>query len=273
MTAGPRASAIYRGSVSHRRLQPKRYDFSYKVYMFYLDLDELPTLFPGSRLWGTGRAAPLRFERSDYFGDNDRPLADCIRELVSQTTGDRPAGPVRMLANVRGLGYVFNPICVYYLFDRTGERLTHVVADVTNTPWRESHPYVFTAEKNGEPVRGRAEKKLHVSPFLEMDYTYELRATAPGDELHLSIANRRGDATHFVADLRLERLAATNENLRRVAWRRPAMAALVTARIYAQALRLRLRGLRPFPHTPAAGRDPHAEVPVNPPPAKEKTVV
>lgn len=260
------ASAIYRGRISHRRLQPKRREFSYPVYMFYLDLDELQGLFAGSRLWSsTGRAA-LRFRREDFMGDPSVPLDETVRELVRERTGTRPAGPVRMLANVRSFGYVFNPICVYYCFSESGDRLTHVITDVTNTPWRESHPYVFPAPEGDGPVSGEAVKRLHVSPFLEMDYTYSIHANAPGEDLHLSVANRRGEDTHFVADLRLERLPATNAVLRTVVRRWPAMAVSVTAHIYLQALRMRLRGFRPFPHPPGGGVDGDRQA------AKEKAV-
>lgn len=255
MSGNDFASAIYSGRISHRRLQPKRREFAYSVYMFYLDLEEMPRLFAGSRLWSSTGRAPLRFRREDFIGDPSVPLDEAVRQVVQDQTGTRPDGPVRVLANVRSFGYIFNPICVYYCFDRSGERLTHVVAEVTNTPWRESFPYVFEAPADGTEIDGEAVKRLHVSPFLDMDYSYSIHATTPGDALHLSVANRRDGETHFVADLRLRRRPATNQTLRAVVRRRPAMAASVTAHIYSQALRMRLRGFRPFSHPPGGRPD------------------
>jgi DUF1365 family protein len=244
VSAEKQASAIYRGRVSHRRLVPKRHEFDYPVFMFYLDLAEVDGLFAGSRLWSATRAAPVRFRRSDFLGDPAVPLADAVRRLVAEHSATPAEGPVRLLTNVRGFGYIFNPISVYYCFDESGERLTHVVADVTNTPWRQSKAYVFDAPPDGGSLRGSVRKQMHVSPFLDMDFEYEIFATEPGDELHLSIANRREGQTHFVADLRLRRRPATNAQLRRAVTRHPAMSASAVAHIYLQALIMRVKGFR-----------------------------
>lgn len=244
MSAEDPASAIYRGRITHRRLEPKRHEFDYPLYMLYLDLGELDGLFAGSRLWSSTRAAPVRFKRSDFLGDPDVPLADAVREVVAAQSAEPARGPIRLLTNVRGLGYIFNPISVYYCFDESGQRLTHVVADVTNTPWRQSHAYVFEAPASGGQLRGTVRKQMHVSPFLDMDFEYEVFATEPADELHLSVANRRNDRTHFVADLRLHRRPANNAQLRRAFTRHPAMAGSAVAHIYLQALIMRVKGFR-----------------------------
>jgi DUF1365 family protein len=148
---------------------------------------------------------------------------------------------------MRTFGYQFNPIAVYYCFDEGGEDLTHVVADVANIPYGESYAYVFEADSMGV-VDGVAEKQMHVSPFLEMDYTYRLRTTAPDDELALFVSNSRDGAVEFVAALRLKRSEATVANLRRTLLRFPAMTISVTARIFWQALRMKLRGFKWYSH-------------------------
>jgi DUF1365 family protein len=242
------ASAIYTGTIDHTRLVPRRRRFSYSLYMLYLDLAELESLFAGSRLFSTRRAAPLRFRRADFYGDPARPLDSEVRELVARRTGVRPDGPIRLLANVRTFGYQFNPIAVYYCFDAAGENLTHVVADVSNIPWRESCAYVFAADANGRTVDGVAAKRMHVSPFLAMDYTYRLRTAAPGDQLALLVSNSRRGEVEFSAALQLRRVAASPVNLRRMLARFPAIAVTVTARIFWQALRMRLRGFKWYPH-------------------------
>lgn len=249
--ADPRASAIYRGRISHTRMAPKRHAFSYPVHMVYLDLDELPEPFGRSSLFSARRPAPARFKRGDYFGDPAKPLDVAIRDLVENETGERPDGPIRLLTNLRTFGYIFNPISVYYCFDAAGERLTHLVAHVSNIPYGESHPYVFRAAPNGTVAAGEVAKQMYVSPFLEMDYTYRLRGPLPDDQLHLSVANLRDGEVEFAAALELRRTPATAANLRRTLLRQPVMAASVTARIFWQAARLRLKGLRVQPR-PAA---------------------
>lgn len=238
-------SSVYVGSVSHARLAPRRRSFEYPVYMLLLDLAEVENprraarIFGGTRAFGIDRPAPASFRRRDFLGDPDLPLSECVRDVVERETGERPQGRIELLANPRTLGYQFNPIAVYYLFE--DERLTHVVADVTNIPWRESYAYVFTADADGR-VDGSAEKMMHVSPFLEMDYVHRLRTEAPAERLKLTVSNSRGGVTEFAAGLKLERRGAEARDLRRTLARFPAMAALVTARIFWQAARMRLAG-------------------------------
>lgn len=250
----PRASAIYRGRLSHTRMAPKRHEFDYPVYMLYIDLDELPEPFGHTRLFSTEHAAVARFKRDDYLGDPRSPLSDSVRDLVETELGERPAGPIRLLTNVRTFGYVFNPISVYYCFDESGERLTHAVADVSNIPYGERHAYVFGADSAGSVAGGEAEKQMYVSPFLAMDYTYRFHAPLPGEELRLSVANLRAGATEFAAKLRMTRHPATPTELRKALMRHPAMAASVTAKIFWQAAKLRAKriGVQPRPQKPTA---------------------
>ena len=120
--------------------------------------------------------------RRDFFDGDGRPLGDGVRDLVQERLGRRPDGPVHLLAQLRTLGWVFNPLAVYYCWDRDGRALDAVVLEVTNTPWGERHWYVFDARTRPRP-RTHARKAMHVSPFLPMDVDYRVSWTAPGDEL------------------------------------------------------------------------------------------
>jgi uncharacterized protein len=249
------ASAVYEGWLRHRRFAPVGHEFRYRLYMAYLDLDELPEVldpFPG---WSARRPAPARFRRADYMGDPARPLAECVRDAVEQAGAPRPAGPVRLLGNLRGFGHVFNPVCFYYCFDPAGERVEAVVADVTNIPWGESHPYVMTRGGRRGPVLGASfDKALHVSPLMGMDHRYELRASEPGRALVVQIDSHGGsdqedrDGKAFDATLSLRRRELSTATLTRLLVRYPAPSLQVAGRIYLQALRLRLKGARYHPH-------------------------
>ena len=159
------------------------------LYLAYLDLDELPALLKGG--YGLSRAAfaPASFRRTDHLGDPQVPLADAVRDLVQERTGWRPAGPIRLLTLLRNWGYYFNPLRLYYCFDPAAREVEAVVAEVTNTPWRERHWYVlWQGNRIGEPsqLRFRHPKDFHVSPFLDMDLVYEWHLHVPAEQLRVA---------------------------------------------------------------------------------------
>ncbi len=260
------ASCLYEGTVRHRRLEPGlRDEFHHRLFMAYLDLDELPELLDGRLLWSARRPALAWFRRADYLGDAHVPLADSVRALVAERTGACPQGPVRLLTHLRCFGHCFNPVSFYYCFEaarpgsaqaspaRRDERVGALVADVTNTPWGESHSYVLPVAARPGVMRGSFEKQLHVSPLMGMAHVYELRATEPGERLSVHIESTAAGAPGpaFDATLSLERRVLSSTLLARY----PFLTVRIIARIYAHALRLRLRGGEYHPH-PRGGAPP-----------------
>lgn len=252
MSAQP-SSCIYEGSIRHRRHAPVEHDFRYPLFLMYIDLDELPELFDGLPGWSARRPAPARFRRSDYLGDPERPLRDEVLDLLEARTGRRPKGPVRMLTQLRQWGFAFNPVTFYYCFEPEGERVEAVVAEVTNTPWGERHAYVLERDGEGSVLTERLAKEFHVSPFLAMDGDYEWRVSAPSDRLQVHIENHSGTEAVFDATLSLQRREIGPKLMRRLLVRYPATPLAVVARIYLQALRLKLKGVRHYPHPQRAG--------------------
>ena len=216
---GMSASALYEGWVRHRRHTPVEHEFRYRLFMSYLDLSELPELLDGVPLWSARRPAPAWFRRSDYLDvDHD--------------------GPVRVLTHVRTFGHLFNPVSLYYLFDGAGERVERVIAEVTNTPWGERHSY----ELDG--LDSTVDKDFHVSPFLGMDSEYRIRMTEPGDSLGVHMESRRDGEVDFDATLSLRRRELSARPLLTY----PFMTARMVLGIYAQAVRLKLKGAPYHPH-------------------------
>ena len=159
-------SCLYVGSVRHRRHTPRAHAFRYPLFLAYLDLAELDTVFRGRWLWSARRFALAWFRRRDHLGSPAMPLDQAVRDLVERHSGRRPQGPIRLLTHLRYFGYCFNPVSFYYCFDAQGEQVETVVAEVNNTPWGERHCYVL----DGEPrLRYRTSKAMHVSPFMPMD--------------------------------------------------------------------------------------------------------
>lgn len=246
------ASALYEGWIAHRRHDPVEHSFRYPLFMAYLDLDELPGVLDPYRGWSARRPAPARFRRADYLGPDHRPLADCVRDAVAER-GGRAAGPIRLLTNLRYFGHCFNPVSFYYCFDAEGERVESVLAEVTNTPWGERHAYLLGRQSAEDRViRGDLSKAFHVSPLMGMQQTYDWRTTEPGRSLSVHIDSHGAVGRTFDATLSLERTEMSAVAMRRVLLRYPAMTLQVVARIYWQALRLRLKGAPYHPHPRAA---------------------
>jgi uncharacterized protein len=249
-------SCIYEGAVRHRRFLTRSHAFRYRLALAYIDLDELPVLL-GGRLTDP-RPGLVRFRRRDYLPSTtpqeDRPLAEAVRELVRDRTGQRPGGPIRVLTQLRSFGHCFNPVSFYYCFDQADQRLEHVLAEVTNTPWGERHVYVLSASHEPATVSGSSAKELHVSPFMGMDHRYDWRVSAPDRRLEVHIESRRDGALAFDATLCMRRRALSTRSLARTTARYPFATVRVLALIYAQALRLKLKGAPVHPHPNATPR-------------------
>jgi hypothetical protein len=252
-----RASAVYEGWVRHRRSAPAGHAFSYRLYMMYLDLAELPDLFRGRWLWSARRPALAWFRRADHLGDPAEPLDESVRRLVAERTGVRPEGPIRLLTHLRVLGLEMNPVSFYYCFDRAGERVEFLVGEVNNTPWGERHCYVLDRRDSlagGRRARWRFPKAFHVSPFMPMGQVYDWAFLEPGPRLVVHMRNEEGGRALFDATLSLERREIDAGALARVLLRHPAMTLKVLAAIYWNALRLWAKRVPVFTHPAKAGR-------------------
>lgn len=268
-------SALYQGWLDHRRLVPRRHAFRYRLFMVYLDLAELDEVFRGRWLWSTrpGRRLVLaRFDRRDHLGDQARPLDEAVRALVAERTGQRPAGPIRLLTQLRYFGYVFNPVSFYYCFDNAGRTLQAVVAEVNNTPWGERHCYVLPQREPQAPrLCAQSDKAMHVSPFQPMALRYDWQLHTPGETLAVHMALRDVDTDAgspvFGATLALRRVPIGGAALAGTLLRFPWMTAKVIAAIHWEALRLWRKRVPIHDHPTrskaahAAGADSHPTEP------------
>ncbi|SRR6056297_2832211 len=250
-------SCIYEGIVRHRRHTPREHAFSYRVAMPFLRVDEIPTLLAGCRLWSAQKRALGEYRRSDFLGDPEIPLDEAVRDRVQLATGERPRGPVYLLANLRYYGFNMNPISCYYCYSEDESRLEYLVAEVTNTPWEERHSYVLEAPAEGRWLRTEFDKALHVSPFNPMDMRYHWRSNSPDHRLLVHLENHREGLRVFDATLSLTARALNRAALNRLLFNYPFMTAKVGAAIYWQALKLFFKGVplhaHPDPAKPALG--------------------
>ena len=232
------ASAVYVGSVRHRRLRPHARGFRYRLYLLYLDLSELDQVFAGRRFWSVGRRNLGEFRRSDYLGDPALPLDEAVRRRADEVLGRRPTGPIRLLTHLRTFGHCFNPVSFYYCYQPGGAALDCIVVEITNTPWKERHSYVLdvaAAKAEGQALRWDFAKAFHVSPFLPMQRDYAWHLTPPAERLHVHMEVSDGPERDFDATLVLERRPLDGPTLARCLLRYPAMTLKVVMAIHWQA--------------------------------------
>ncbi len=244
-------SAIFKGSVKHRRQNPVAHEFRYGMFMMYLDLAELDKVFSNRWFWSAKHWALARFRRENHFGNSAVPLDQCVREKVEAVTGKRPEGAICLLTNLSYFGYCFNPVSFYYCFDRQDKTVETIIAEVNNTPWGERTLYVLSDWQAQAPT-GHLEctpaKLMHVSPFMQMDVEYRWRFSAPDEKLTVYMENKRSGKKIFDASLNLQRTEISGWSLARILTFHPFMTFKVIIAIHWQALRLWLKGAPVYDH-------------------------
>ena len=229
-------SAFYEGSIRHRRFKVRENEFSHRIDMAYVDLDELPQLLDGMLV--RSRPGLVRFRRKDYLGDPGTRLDEAVRAVAAEQLGSAPQGPIRVLTHLRTFGHCFNPVSFYYCFAPDGERVEAIVAEVTNTPWGERHAYVLPSGGDGG-----FDKAMHVSPFMAMAQRYTWKAPTPGETLSVHIESAQDGHRAFDATLGLRRVPFTRRALSRITARHPAATLRMLVLIYGHAVALKLKGV------------------------------
>lgn len=248
-------SAIYTGRLRHRRFYPRRHEFCYRIVLFYLDLDELESLFSHTRYWSLNRFNLGCFKRSDYLGNPAVPLIDAVRQRAHELAGYCPNGPVRMLTNLRMWGFCFNPVTFYYLFNAGEENPALIVAEVNNTPWNQRHSYLVTCDTQTGKTHSQFQKEFHVSPFNPLAMQYRWVSTAPAGSLlvhmenHGQGCNQGETCLHMDATLSLNCQPWNAALLNKVLLLQPWNSIKVPFAIYWQALKLWIKGAPIYDHT------------------------
>lgn len=243
-------SALYVGSVMHRRLKPRVHRLRYRMFWMLLDLDELASLGERLRLFSYERFNLFSFRNADHGDGSAAPLRKQVEAHLHEAGIDLAGGAIRLLCMPRILGYVFNPISVYYCHDGAGD-LAALLYEVHNT-FGQRHTYLIAVDRTqGTAVAQHCAKALYVSPFIGMDMDYDFRLHAPTDRIALSIRGSDASGPVIVAALTGERRELTDRALARVFVTHPLLTLKVIGAIHWDALKLWLKGVRLTPRPPA----------------------
>lgn len=245
----PVESCLYFGAVMHQRLRPRTHRLDYRVFALYVDLDELPALGRALRWFSHNRFNLLSLRERDH-GDGSGDLRGWVDGVLADAGVDLRGGRIGLLCYPRLLGYAFNPIAVYFCFDREGA-LAAVLYQVNNT-FGDRHCYLARIPAEAaQTLRHDCGKVLHVSPFIGMDARYHFRVRAPGERLMLAIDETDGEGLLLHAATTGRRAALDDRNILRALVSYPLMTLKVIAGIHWEALKLWHKGVA-FHSRPAA---------------------
>jgi DUF1365 family protein len=245
------AQGIYRGRVMHHRLKPSL-RFTSRTASLLLDIDALPATAARLRLLSHNRFNLFGFDDRDHGPRDGSPLRPWIDRLLA-AHGFARAARVRLLCYPRVLGYVFNPLSVYFCENEGGE-LYAIVHEVKNT-FGEQHAYVLPATARGGVVRQACAKRFYVSPFLPLEGGYRFAVRPPAERVSIVIRQSGPEGLQLVASLTGDHAPLSDAELARVFVRFPLMTLKVIASIHWQALKLWLHGARYRAHRPACELD------------------
>jgi uncharacterized protein len=248
-------AALYRGQVMHARMKPKSHRFTYGVYTLLIDIDRLEEANHCSRLFSVGRWNLLSFNPTDHGDGGLTPLGAHVRRLLAAGGLAETPERILLLCYPRVLGFVFNPISVYYAYGSEG-RLIGVVYEVRNT-FGDMHTYVAPlrdGELNEAGLRQERDKLFHVSPFMDMPMRYHFRLRPPGEDVALRILETDGEGPILSATFIGKHTPLTTGGILTAFCRIPLLTLKVVAGIHFEAVKLWLKGIRFFsrPEPPPA---------------------
>ena len=238
-------SALFHGHVRHARYRPKRHRFTYRTFSMLLSVDEIDQLSAKLKFFSHNKFNLLGFYTRDHGAKDGSPLRPFVEDLLA---GENIPAPddIYILCYPRMLGFVFNPITVYYCVTRSGtsKKLSALVYEVNNT-FGDDHVYVIPMQRRDNPLRHERDKRLHVSPFMGMKARYSFTAELPEDELKLVIRETYDNAPILLASFHGRRKPVTDRTLLQSFFGYPLMTVKIVAGIHYEALRLFLKGV-PF---------------------------
>ena len=234
-------SSIYNGTVIHKRFKPKIHFFKYKVFSLLIDLSELNILDKKINFFSYNKFNLISFFDKDHGERNGSSLVEWVKKNLKENKINTENIKIKLLCYPRILGYVFNPLSVFYIYD-SDEKLISVLYEVKNT-FGEQHTYIFKVENNNL-IQHSCEKKFHVSPFIEMDCNYFFRILKPAEKISVIIDQYQSNEKILYASQDGKRTNLTSSELMKSYLKHPLMTFKIISAIHFEAFKLWAKGIK-----------------------------
>ena len=235
-------SSIYIGNVIHKRFKPKIHSFNYKVFSLLIDLSELELLNKKLKLFSYNKFNIISFYNKDHGPRDSSSLKNWVEDNLKKNNIDTNEIQIKLLCYPRIFGYVFNPLSVFYVYDKN-LNLISILYEVKNT-FGEQHTYIFKSDKNQNLIQHVCKKKFHVSPFIEMDCTYFFRVLKPTNKISVIIDQHDNEGKILYASQDGTRIDLNNKNLILSYLKHPLMTFKIILAIHFEAFKLWTKGIK-----------------------------
>jgi len=188
-------SCIYNGEVTHTRFKPVRHFLKYKTFSLLIDLDEINILDKSIGIFSHNKFNIFSFYDKDHGDRDGGNLKNWVISNLKKFQIKENITNIKVLCYPRILGYVFNPLSIFYCYEK--DKLVAIFYEVKNT-FNEQHTYIFKI-KNNEEIIQKCRKKFYVSPFMDMETFYNFKLLNPKDKLSVFIKQTDADGTILTA--------------------------------------------------------------------------
>ena len=234
-------SSIYNGTVIHKRFKPKVHFFKYRVFSLLIDLSELNILDKKIDFFSYNRFNLISFFDKDHGERDGSSLIEWVKKNLREYEINTENIKIKLLCYPRILGYVFNPLSVFYIYDNN-EKLISILYEVKNT-FGEQHTYIFKVDNNNL-LQHNCEKKFHVSPFIDMDCNYFFRILKPAEKISVIIDQYQSNEKILYASQDGKRSDLTSSELMKSYLKHPLMTFKIISAIHFEAFKLWVKGIK-----------------------------
>ena len=235
-------SFIYTGNVVHKRFKPKIHFFKYKVFSLLIDLSEIHLLDKELKTFSYNKFNIISFYDKDHGARDGSSVENWVKENLKKNNINTSDIQIKLLCYPRILGYVFNPLSVFYIYDKNSN-LISILYEVKNT-FGEQHTYIFKTDINNNLVQHMCKKKFHVSPFIEMDCVYFFRLLKPGNKISIIIDQNDKEGKILYASQDGVKSEITNSNITKSYLKHPLMTFKIILAIHFEAFKLWSKGIK-----------------------------
>jgi|TARA_B110001450_G_scaffold147068_1_gene137448 DUF1365 family protein len=235
-------SSIYTGTVIHKRFKPKVHSFNYKVFSLLIDLSELDILDKNLKLFSYNKLNIVSFYNKDHGPRDGSSLKNWVIYNLKKNGIEIEHIQIKLLCYPRIFGYVFNPLSVFYVYDKN-LNLVSILYEVKNT-FGEQHTYIFKSDKNQNLIQHVCKKKFHVSPFIEMNCVYFFRLLKPGKKISVIIDQNDKEGKVLYASQDGIKSELNNNTLIKAYLKHPLMTFKIILAIHFEAFKLWTKGIK-----------------------------